>query len=159
MQEISPCIQRAAEDLAAERVMVIKTKRFFFPLLTAVLLFVCYVDGRCQTYEEIIPEEAHYMIKTHSGNPGLVVLDVRTPEEFSRGHIEGAVNIDIRDENFQERVESLPREKTYIIYCRTSERSERAFTIFKELGFSRVYHMLWGVVGWKEAGLPLVNEP
>ena len=98
------------------------------------------------------------MIEEQKDNPDFVILDVRTPEEFARERIEGAVNIDIRAEDFREKVERLHREKIYLIYCRTANRSERAFAMFKELGFREVYHMLWGIKGWKEAGLPVVGD-
>jgi rhodanese-related sulfurtransferase len=138
--------------------MIKKSKGFFCVVLTIMFLILSSENCRSQTYEEVIPEEAHYIIQEQKDNADFVILDVRTPEEFARERIEGSVNIDIRAENFREEVEGLSREKIYLIYCRTASRSERAFTIFKELGFREVYHMLWGIKGWKEAGLPVVGD-
>lgn len=51
--------------------------------------------------------------------PGVVVLDVRTPEEFAEGHLPGAVNLDVSDPGFEQGLEELDRDATYAVYCRT----------------------------------------
>jgi len=138
--------------------MLKRLKKLVSVVFAIIFLSILSVNAKCQTYEEIIPEEAFHMIQKQKGNSDFVVIDVRTPEEFARERILGAVNIDIRSETFREEVERLPREKVYLLYCRTANRSVRAFEVFQELGFREVYHMLWGIVGWKEAGLPVVTD-
>ena len=141
------------------RGMVLKSLKGLVSVCLALgFLLVLSVEAKCQTYEEIIPEEAYHMIQKQKGNPDFIIIDVRTPEEYARERIKGAVNIDIRGDTFGEEVGKLPREKVYLLYCRTASRSARAFEKFQELGFREVYHMLWGIVGWKEAGLPVVAD-
>src|SRR5688500_8067423 len=53
----------------------------------------------------------------------VVVLDVRTPEEFKAGRVPGATNVDIQNEQFAERIKSLDKDKTYLVYCRSGRRS------------------------------------
>lgn len=86
----------------------------------------------------------------------VVILDVRTPEEFAEGHIEGAVNIDIYEPTFADDIGALDREAPYVVYCRSGNRSEQATALMGDLGFESVQDVDGGVVAWSEAGLPLV---
>lgn len=83
------------------------------------------------------------------------VLDVRTPGEFSEGHLQGARNIDFTSPEFRDRVRSLNRNRTYLVYCRSGNRSGKALEVFRELGFASVLHMDGGTLAWNAAGLPL----
>jgi rhodanese-related sulfurtransferase len=79
----------------------------------------------------------------------VVVLDVRTPEEFSGGHIPGAKNIDVlQEEQFRKQVLALPKDKTYLVYCRSGKRSFTALQLMKENGFADVKHLKTGISGW-----------
>jgi rhodanese-related sulfurtransferase len=89
--------------------------------------------------------------------PDLVLLDIRTPREFTDGHIEGAVNIDYYNQNFIPRLKTLDRHKTYLIYCRSGNRTAKSLAIFKKLGFTRVSHLESGLVGWVRERFPLVR--
>lgn len=67
---------------------------------------------------------------------GVVTLDVRTPEEFSQGHVDGARNIDVSAPTFRQQVSALPRDGRYVVYCRSGNRSAAAIEIMRELGFT-----------------------
>lgn len=67
---------------------------------------------------------------------GVVTIDVRTPEEFAQGHVDGARNIDVSAGAFREQVSALPRDGRYVAYCRSGNRSAAAITIMRELGFT-----------------------
>ncbi len=83
-----------------------------------------------------------------------VVLDVRTAQEFSQGHVPGAVNIDISDPQFKKKVEALDKSKTYLIHCARGVRSARAAKIMSPLGFDLLdYH--GGFDEWKKSGKPV----
>lgn len=91
-------------------------------------------------------------------NPdGLVILDVRTAEEFVETRIDGAVPIDFNLPDFGTRVASLNRSVPYVLYCRTGNRSEAAATIMKDLGFEDVIELDGGIVAWAAAGKPMVS--
>jgi rhodanese-related sulfurtransferase len=85
----------------------------------------------------------------------VVVLDVRTPEEFKAGRVPGARNVDVKDEGFAERLKSLDKDKTYLVYCRTGRRSNAATATMKELGFAKLYNFAGSMVEWEKAGKPV----
>lgn len=77
-----------------------------------------------------------------------VLLDVRTPAEVHEGIIEGAINIDIRNQYFQDRIEELDRSKHYLMICRSGARSMQAGMYMESIGFSHVYNLEGGMMGW-----------
>lgn len=85
---------------------------------------------------------------------GLVVLDVRTSEEFDQGHIAEADNIDFYASDFSARLDALDKDAPYIVYCRSGNRSASTIDIMRDLGFTSVYELDGGIVSWAEAGLP-----
>jgi len=91
------------------------------------------------------------------GDPDLVVLDVRTPEEFAEAHLADAILIDIYEPDFADRIAELDRSVPYVLYCRSGNRSEEARNLMAELGFEEVYDVAGGIVGWTEAGLSVVT--
>ena len=103
----------------------------------------------------ISPEEAYDLIQKNKGNPDFVILDVRTPQEFFKGHIEGAVNLDFYSKSFRDELNKLNKTKTYLVYCRTGYRSGLAAEIMEELGFKNIYNMKGGIVKWKAKGFPV----
>lgn len=86
-----------------------------------------------------------------------VVLDVRTPEEFAGPHLEGAVNIDFYSPSFADQIAALDPEGSYVVYCRSGNRSGQATQLMGDLGFADVHDLAGGIVAWSEAGLPLVE--
>jgi len=87
----------------------------------------------------------------------VVIVDIRTPEEYSGGHIVDSAMIDFNDPSFRARLGELDKGAHHLIYCRTGNRSAQALPIFKELGFTRVTELDGGIIGWAEAGLPLIR--
>ncbi len=83
---------------------------------------------------------------------GALLLDVRTPEEFSAGHVEGAVNVPVQV--LGEQLSTLPAKKDQdiVVYCRSGARSARAAGMLKNAGFAKV-HDLGGMSNWN-AGTP-----
>ena len=75
-------------------------------------------------------------------------LDVRTPEEYADGHIEGAINIDVKQPDFEEKaLATLPKDKTLAVYCRSGNRSKKACTILTNNGY-KVVELATGWLGW-----------
>lgn len=89
---------------------------------------------------------------------GLVVLDVRTPEEFTQGHLDGAELIDFYDPNFADRIAELDRTTPYLVYCRSDNRSGEALAVMDELGFTSVVDIEGGIVAWIAADLPITTS-
>lgn len=85
----------------------------------------------------------------------VVILDVRTSDEFAEGHIQGAILIDQGQDDFVEKAKAtLPTEKTIAIYCRTGRRSANAAGKLADVGYKCV-NLKGGIVAWKEAGKPV----
>ena len=75
-------------------------------------------------------------------------IDVRTPEEFSEGHIPGAINIDVKGEGFDEKVAQLDKSQPVAIYCRSGRRSKLAAERMANAGF-KVTELSEGILSWK----------
>ncbi|KAA9332821.1 rhodanese-like domain-containing protein [Adhaeribacter soli] len=87
-------------------------------------------------------------------NPEVIILDVRTPEEYAAGHVAGAVNLDYYAPDFAEQLDKLDRQKTYLLYCASGNRSGKAAAIFKEKHFPKFYNSTAGFTGLKAEGVP-----
>jgi rhodanese-related sulfurtransferase len=84
-----------------------------------------------------------------------VVLDVRTPQEFNQGHVPGAVNLDINDPQFPQKVEKLDKSKTYLVHCARGVRSARAARLMSPMGFTSLFDYHGGFEAWKQSGKPI----
>lgn len=80
--------------------------------------------------------------------PDTIVLDVRSPMELLQGKMEGAENIDLMSATFETQVAALPKDKTYLVYCRSGNRSGQACQIMTKLGFEKVYNLNGGLMYW-----------
>ncbi len=87
----------------------------------------------------------------------LVVLDVRTPEEFAEGHLEGAVLVDFYAADFAEQLAALDTDVPYLVYCRSGNRSGQALGVMEQLGFASAVDVDGGIVAWTGAGLPVTT--
>lgn len=91
-------------------------------------------------------------------SPDVVVLDVRTAAEYGEGHIQGAINIDVKEDNFIETAKStLQTDKTIAVYCRGGRRSVTAAEKLVAEHY-KVVNLEGGIMAWKDAGLPIVTD-
>ena len=81
-----------------------------------------------------------------------ILLDVRTPDEFSSGYIKNAINLDFYSETFQNDILSLPKDETIVLYCRTNNRSSKTANILKENGFREISVLEGGITEWVKNG-------
>jgi rhodanese-related sulfurtransferase len=72
--------------------------------------------------------------------PGVIIVDVRTPEEFAAGHVQGAVNIDVSAPTFAAQIAGLDKESVYAIYCRSGNRSTIAAGKMSDAGFINLFN-------------------
>ena len=126
-------------------------------LVIGVTLTGGCVRDETATIEDITPQEALTLIQNNQNNPDFVIIDVRTQEEFVGEHIENATNIDFYSEAFRDTLNTLDKNKTYLIYCRSGGRSGSALDIMAELNFEKVYNILGGINLWKTEGFPTVK--
>ena len=91
-------------------------------------------------------------------DPNVVVLDVRSAEEFKEGHIEGAVNIDQAPDNFIEKAKAtIPIDMTIAVYCRSGRRSANAAGKLAAQGY-KCMNLKGGILAWKEAKMPITTD-
>jgi len=99
---------------------------------------------RTKSYEDLYTREFQQKLREES-HP--VLLDVRTPEEFRSERIPGAVNVNIMDSSFIEKISALDKTKTYFVYCRSGGRSGQACAVMAKQGF-KVYNLAGGITNW-----------
>jgi len=86
------------------------------------------------------------------------LVDVRTPQEYTEGHIDGASNINVQSDDFKELAHrELSKDSTVLVYCRSGRRSLDAAEMLTVLGY-KVVNLKGGIIEWKEVGLPVVSE-
>lgn len=85
----------------------------------------------------------------------VVIVDVRTEEEFAEGHIPRAININFFDPYFKEKIEKLEKNKRYVIYCRSGARALKAINMFKEKGFKNLYLLEGSFNIWLQKNFPV----
>ena len=85
-----------------------------------------------------------------SSDENAVIVDVRTSQEFTDGHIQNSLLIDIYNPTFQSKILELDRSKNYYIYCRSGNRSYHAGVFMLAEGFTSVQHLEEGIISWTE---------
>lgn len=111
----------------------------------------------CNGNENIVSVPASEFDKAIKAD-SMQLLDVRTPQEYAEGHIDGALNIDVRSDDFQKMAEKdLSKDSTILVYCRSGRRSMDAAEILTRLGY-KVVNLKGGIIEWKEEGLPETSE-
>ena len=107
-----------------------------------------------KNYEDVDTEGFAALI----AQPEVVVLDVRTSEEYSEGHLAEALLIDVKGEDFLDKArKALPKDKTIAIYCRSGRRSAHAAELLAAEGF-KVVNLKGGILAWLAEQRPVVQE-
>lgn len=127
--------------------------RTFLHLVTiAALAFVTFSTSACgQTAKSVTVEEAKTMIEK---NAKIVVLDVRTPGEWNSGHLTNAKHVDIQSSDFEQKIASIDKNATVVVYCAAGGRSSRAANMMVQKGYKNVINMAGGINAWNAAGYP-----
>jgi len=124
-----------------------------FAMLASVLLLAGCASGATGVTNMNVED-----FSKKTAESGVVILDVRTPGEFMTGHIQDAQNIDFESGSFESQIESLDKNGTYAVYCRSGNRSGQAVKVMQDAGFKNIYNLDGGVIDWANSGLPLVNN-
>lgn len=116
-----------------------KSNIFFFILLILSNSVIAQVKN-------ISPKQAQRKVQKH-----ITILDVRTSPEFDSSHIKGAINMNVQDSvHFMQQIQKLDKDETYLVYCRSGKRSAKAAGWMDQEGFTRVFNMKGGILGWDE---------
>ena len=132
-------------------------KKYIYGFLAVdiVVLALLYMTGQIGTNIDAKVAEFDSSIKSHVGT----LVDVRTPQEYTREKIDGALNVDWKNSNFKSEIEKLDKEKPVLIYCRSGKRAGRAKRMMKGLGFKKVVNLKGGINQWKAKGMPTKKGP
>jgi len=122
--------------------------RYFLPALTLILFQSC---GSSQSSAGYLLDAGQFAREIEGKN--IVLLDVRTPEEYAGGHLAHARNIDWNGTDFEKQAAGLPKSQPVYIYCLSGGRSHTAAEKLRQSGYT-VYEMDGGIMQWRKAGLP-----
>jgi thioredoxin len=86
--------------------------------------------------------------------PESQLVDVRTPEEFKKNHVKGALNVNINSDEFEKQVAALDKTKPVMVYCLSGGRSAKAAEYMRKQGFNEVYEMEGGMMQWTAQNKP-----
>ncbi|MHA7058310.1 rhodanese-like domain-containing protein [Aquimarina sp. M1] len=103
--------------------------------------------------ERITVEEMDSLLEMEK----VQLIDVRTPKEYAEGHIDGAINIDFSDENFETLISEVDKSKPVAVYCGRGGRSGKCSAYMKKAGFTKIYDLDGGITEWKYNGKSLVK--
>ena len=128
--------------------MMIRNIYFMFFICMFMLAMAACTSKPKEKFKNIDSDRFEQMI----GNENIQCVDVRKASEFNDGHIKGALNINVLDDNFALMAESLlTPDFPVAVYCRSGKRSRKAAKILTQKGF-RVYNLDKGIENWKELG-------
>ena len=122
-------------------------------MVVLLLVTACSSGSDTATIELVSPADAAQVIEDDPA--GLVVLDIRTPEEFNEARLADSVNVDFYDADFADQLDALDKDDPYVMYCRSGNRSSEAIKTMKDLGFVEVYEIDGGIVNWYDSGFPV----
>lgn len=120
-------------------------------LLIFALVLSVFSGAKAQTVKDVDALKFKELID--KGN--CLLLDVRTPGEYSTGHIAGSTNINIADPEFASKIKLLDKSKTLLVYCLSGSRSDAAGEYMSRQGFQKIYTLQRGLINWNRAGLSL----
>ncbi|MDJ0954028.1 MAG: rhodanese-like domain-containing protein [Acidimicrobiia bacterium] len=130
--------------------------RSLFPVLLAVTLALSACGGATDTDSTLeLTSVGDVADIVESPPDDLVILDIRTPEEFAAGHLAGAINIDYYAADFEARLGELDTNVPYVMYCNSGNRSGNTLPLMDAIGFEEVYELDGGIQAWLSAGEPV----
>lgn len=127
-------------------------KKYILALTALALLMACKKEQKTGT-EQVAPVAFEQEMKNDAGQ----LVDVRMPKEYKEGHIEGAKNLHIYDQDFQQRLDSLDKDETVYVYCKAGARSAEAVQVMEQKGFKHIVELEGGLDAWNQAGKPVAK--
>lgn len=126
-----------------------------FRWLFSILFSFIFITGvNAQALHQVGARKFQELTQTGKG----VILDVRTPREYSRSHIEGSTLISVSDREFVNKINLLQKDKPIYLYCLTGSRSNTAAKYMAKNGFTKVYNLQRGIIDWNQCGFPTVQS-
>ena len=146
-------------------------KAILLTLAACTILSCAQTPSASETASKSPSQEAEAVIMEDVSNdafarlmvdqPNALLLDVRTPEEWDEGHLEGAAHADYWGDEaaFQAAMDAIPRDRPVLVYCAGGGRSGLTAKELVEAGHREVYNLEHGIGGWIAEGRPVVKGP
>ena len=115
-------------------------------------LLLLGTPGLASVSQNISASQAREII---SADPGIFLLDVRTPEEYQQIRIEGAHLIPI--DQIVKRIGELPKDRPILVYCAVGSRSSQVANYLARLGYPTIYNLNGGIYAWYLRGYPVLQ--
>lgn len=126
--------------------------------LYLIVMTTCAMQTSSCTHNDNIVSVSAPEFEKEIKSDSVQLVDVRTPQEYTEGHIDGALNINVQSDDFKELAQrELSKDSTVLVYCRSGRRSLDAAEMLTVLGY-KVVNLKGSIIEWKEDGLPLVSE-
>jgi len=123
-------------------------------MIRKAFLTILLIFGFSFAYQDLNAKQFYEMIQKEKD---VIILDVRTPQEYQEGHISNAINIPVQILGQQLDKLNNFKDKKILVYCRSGNRSAIASQILDRAGFKNVYNLKGGLFEWKASELPLVK--
>lgn len=124
-------------------------------ILSIVIGFTFFNCNQSSAQQSTLLEPKEF--KEFLATNDVILVDVRTPKEFSSGHIENAININFLSSEFDKKIQKLDTTKTLVIYCRSGNRSGKSTSKLVKAGFKEIYDLKGGVLNWQKSGQKLIK--
>ena len=108
-------------------------------------------DTQGEQTAEVLNLSVPQFEKMRLAGAGVVIIDVRTPEEIAKGKVPNALEIDYQADDFEQKIEALDSETTYVMYCEAGGRGSKASKLMVQKGFKNVYNLEGGYEAWAKA--------
>ncbi|MFZ2283285.1 MAG: rhodanese-like domain-containing protein [Lutibacter sp.] len=119
-------------------------------LKLSILVLVTILGMSCNTKSQSQSDAIKVLTPTEFKEKSVnqTIIDIRTPQEFSEGHIEGAININYFDDNFLDQIAKYDKNQPIFIYCRSGNRTTSASKKAADFGFKEIYDLEGGILYW-----------
>ena len=124
-------------------------------LIRSVVLSALAVTAAVHAEETARVTQGALLERIQKTDPSVIILDVRSPEEFAAGHVPGAINIP--HTHLPARISAIPSstDKDVVVYCEIGVRAEKAAASLRDNGFTRLMHLDGDMKQWREAKRPV----
>lgn len=127
----------------------------FLSTLGLAAMFSLVVSCQTSSQNATQPLDATSFQATLTEKSDAQLLDVRTPEEFNKGHLVSAQNVDWNNAGFEEQLAGISKDKPVFVYCLSGGRSASATKRLRKLGYTEVYDLKGGILAWQNSDLPV----
>lgn len=125
----------------------------FIRIFIFALLIITTLSSGVQAQNQKAKDVRARAFKRQIKKEQVILVDVRTPDEYNSDHLKNAKMIDFKADDFKEQITKLPKNNTICVYCRSGNRSRQTKEILKQEGYLRIYNLKGGITAWKEKRL------